>query len=99
MTLQGFFQRSLTRKNPYKCVVDETSDWSQAVKTCSHCRYNRCLQAGMSRDGWTLYVKIYTYICASIYSYLSVTQSRPNERAQTLDSIGITVTHGWSLAD
>jgi len=54
MMMQGFFQRSLTRKSPYKCVADERMEWSQAIKTCSHCRYNRCLQAGMSRDGLTL---------------------------------------------
>jgi len=53
MMMQGFFQRSLTRKSPYKCVADERMEWSQAIKTCSHCRYNRCLQAGMSRDGLT----------------------------------------------
>jgi len=51
LVMQGFFQRSLTRKNPYKCVVNEEADWNQAIKTCSHCRYKRCIAAGMSRDG------------------------------------------------
>jgi len=50
--VQGFFQRSLSRKIRHdKCVADGRMEWSEAVRTCPHCRHRRCLQAGMSRDG------------------------------------------------
>ncbi|KAH3886145.1 hypothetical protein DPMN_010146 [Dreissena polymorpha] len=49
--LQGFFRRSICKTEPYVCY-NGTQDCRIAPgkrTACSHCRYKRCLEVGMSK--------------------------------------------------
>ena len=44
-----FFQRSLIRKKPYICIFNKMCSIQFANrKSCKACRYNRCIEVGMS---------------------------------------------------
>ncbi len=51
-TLQGFFKRSTLRGDKYKCFFGGQCVLSpQNRNRCKACRFQRCLNAGMSLDG------------------------------------------------
>lgn len=48
---KSFFRRCLTRKEEYKCMKSKNCPVTSQVRgNCSGCRYQRCLQVGMSRE-------------------------------------------------
>lgn len=48
---KSFFRRCLTRKEEYKCMKNKDCPVTSQVRgNCSGCRYQRCLQVGMSRE-------------------------------------------------
>lgn len=48
---KSFFRRCLTRKEEYKCTKDRNCPVTSQVRgNCSGCRYQRCLEVGMSRE-------------------------------------------------
>ena len=50
--LQGFYKRSTTRAEKYKCFFGGSCKLSpQNRNRCKACRYQICLDAGMSLDG------------------------------------------------
>lgn len=66
---QGFFRRSQQNNASYSCprqrncLIDRTNR-----NRCQHCRLQKCLALGMSRDGETQYISI--YVGAKILSKL-----------------------------
>lgn len=49
---KGFFHRSLQRKVPYQCSKAGVCDVRQSERnSCAACRYQRCLRAGMAKEG------------------------------------------------
>ncbi|XP_035829683.1 acetylcholinesterase-like [Aplysia californica] len=52
---KGFFHRSLRRYKEYKCRANRTSGYCDYKpgkrKSCQYCRFQKCLNAGMSKDG------------------------------------------------
>ena len=52
---QGFFRRSLLKKDEYKCLKDRSRCPVKAGKrargSCGYCRYQKCLKVGMSFEG------------------------------------------------
>ena len=52
MSLQGFFRRSLTRKDQYKCSGSKNCEILPGKRTsCPYCRFQKCMSVGMSKDG------------------------------------------------
>lgn len=48
---KSFFRRCLTRKEEYKCMKNKNCPVTSQVRgNCSGCRYQRCLEVGMSRE-------------------------------------------------
>jgi hypothetical protein len=55
---QGFFKRSILRKEKYRCYFDNTCLINVTNRNrCKSCRFRRCIDEGMSVDG-----KIQSYI-------------------------------------
>ena len=53
-TIQGFFGRSVTRKTKFKCKLKGECEMRTSYKSCSACRYKKCLTLGMSKQGQLL---------------------------------------------
>lgn len=48
---KSFFRRCLTRKDEYKCMKNKDCPVTSQIRgNCSGCRYQRCLEVGMSRE-------------------------------------------------
>jgi hypothetical protein len=48
---KSFFRRCLTRKDEYKCLKNKDCPVTSQIRgNCSGCRYQRCLEVGMSRE-------------------------------------------------
>lgn len=54
--LQGFFRRTLKKQLVYKpCQMGNQCKIDAGTRNkCQYCRYQRCLNAGMSQDGRSL---------------------------------------------
>jgi len=51
-SLQGFFKRSITRGDKYKCFFGGECDLTPKSRNrCKSCRFKRCLETGMSVEG------------------------------------------------
>ena len=51
-SFQGFFRRTVQKNPTYKCHKNGNCDTTMQKRTrCQHCRFQRCLAAGMSREG------------------------------------------------
>ncbi|XP_055900964.1 uncharacterized protein LOC106077941 isoform X1 [Biomphalaria glabrata] len=61
---KGFFHRSLRRHKEYSCRANRTSGYCEYMpgkrKSCQYCRYQKCLQVGMSKGA--IKTGRYTYV-------------------------------------
>ncbi|UMM19858.1 hypothetical protein L5515_015290 [Caenorhabditis briggsae] len=51
---KGFFRRMKSRKTDYECRKVKSCEISRENRICQYCRYQKCIQVGMTRD--TLHV-------------------------------------------
>uniref|UniRef100_A0A4W3I2M0 Nuclear receptor subfamily 6 group A member 1-like n=1 Tax=Callorhinchus milii TaxID=7868 RepID=A0A4W3I2M0_CALMI len=54
---KGFFKRSIFNKRVYKCIRDKKCTMSRKQRNrCQYCRLVKCLQMGMNRKGWSVFL-------------------------------------------
>ena len=54
ISLQGFFKRSITKSEKYKCFFGGSCDVTPKNRNrCKSCRFRLCLENGMSVEGWS----------------------------------------------
>ncbi|PIC47845.1 hypothetical protein B9Z55_007048 [Caenorhabditis nigoni] len=51
---KGFFRRMKSRESDYECRKERSCEISRENRVCQYCRYQKCLQVGMTKD--TLHV-------------------------------------------
>ena len=64
---QGFFRRSLSRKDQYKCSGTNDCEILPGKRTsCPYCRFQKCISVGMSKTGE------YQYMCLTFIKNLNI---------------------------
>jgi len=49
---QGFFKRTVQRNMVYSCKENGVCSIDRVTRNnCQHCRFRRCLEAGMKKEG------------------------------------------------
>ncbi|XP_046554215.1 retinoic acid receptor beta-like [Haliotis rubra] len=95
---KGFYRRNSMQENPYTCRQSGNCDLTRNRRCCSHCRFNKCVAVGMSKQD----IRIGRYTLQTRTTHTLEVRKLSAEWASTSKEEDLCSNHKaseWSLVD